>query len=120
MKRQCEHSGCSETDIQQYSWAVPVNGRSTVWLCLEHAIKTGFCVWCQTFGAGAEDYDFSPMEGYHHECYNELRAELGELDDDYDEDGAWDFYPAGWYDPDMDVADDGDTPTHTYIGPDGD
>lgn len=83
----CEFEGCRETKTEFYTYAaLDDGGQSGEWLCWEHAIEEGFCVWCGYFGAGDEDYDFSPMRGYHRDCYEALRYEIGE-------DGAeWDFY----------------------------
>lgn len=115
----CDEEGCTLTKTQQYFFPFPVDGESEdMWLCDEHVIDSGFCLWCHWFGAGSEDFDFSPMKGYHRECYDELRYECGETDDDDDEwDHDWDFYGKGWYDPDVPVPDDEDDPL-IYIGPD--
>ena len=54
--------------------------------CNEHAKKSGFCLWCGTFCAGIESFDFSGMPGYCSECVDDIKAEFGEYDDDYQED----------------------------------
>lgn len=116
----CEHEGCVSIETQEYhnSWAEPA---ITEWLCYDHAIEGGYCLWCQNFAAGSEDYDFSHFRGgavgYHVECFQELREETGEfeIEDGYE----WDMYGASWFDPDSGVSElePEDTPRETYIGP---
>lgn len=75
----CEEAGCASTDTDEYRWfTFDADQPQTTWLCYDHAITNGFCVWCQTFGAGSDDYDFSGHRGYHRDCWDELRAEAGE------------------------------------------
>lgn len=116
----CEEEGCQSFLTTEYHWLfAPPGEPKTIWLCGEHAVENGFCLWCRNFAAGSEDYDFSPLKGYHRDCYDELRAELGEDIVDGDEDD-WDFYyPAPWFDPASPVSElePPDTPTHRYIGP---
>lgn len=101
---ECEAENCTSTETQEYhnGFADP---EIIEWLCTEHAIDNGYCLMCQNFGAGSEDYDFSEFrgghKGYHVECWNDLRADAGEFDDEDDE-GWYDPYTEGWYDPDMD------------------
>lgn len=99
----CEHEGCISIETQEChnGFAEP---EIVEWLCAEHAVENGYCLYCQNFAAGSEDYDFSAYrgghEGYHASCWNDLRADAGEFDED-DED-FYDPYADGWYDPDMD------------------
>lgn len=118
IKHQCEEASCTSTETEQYFYFMAKPGEAdSTWLCAEHVIGSGFCLWCHQWGAGSEDFDFSPMEGYHRECYDELRYECGETDDDDEWDHVWDYYPANWYDEDVPVPDDEDDPL-IYIGPD--
>ena len=108
----CEHDDCTSTETQQFVY--PIGDEST-WLCDDHIADGGFCIGCHHFCAGTEDYDFSPLPGWCGECYDELRYETGEYDDD-DDYGIWDYYPHNWHDPDVDSS--GEDSTHTYIGED--
>lgn len=83
----CEHEGCTSLGAEEYQWPGEVDGKTSIWLCSEHAVETGFCLWCGHFGSGSEEYDFSPAKGYHRDCWDEFRYEAGEIDDedDYDE-----------------------------------
>lgn len=118
----CEHAGCTSADTDEYRiYTFESSEPLTEWLCFDHAITNGFCVWCQTFGAGSDDYDFSGHRGYHRDCWDELRAEAGEDIEDSDDEAEWDGweYPAAWYDPDSPVSalEPDDTPRSHYIGP---
>lgn len=96
----CEHEHCISIETQEYH---NPDG-TTEWLCFDHAIANGFCVWCQNFGAGEERFNFSEyhggQRGYHPECWQEFAYETGEDEDD----DPYNFTPylEGWYDPDMD------------------
>lgn len=79
---ECDYEGCPSLGAEMYQWPGEVDGSTTIWLCDEHAVEYGFCLWCGHFGAGCDDYDFSPVKGYHRDCYDELRYELGEVEDD--------------------------------------
>lgn len=85
----CEHEGCASLDTAEYHWPGEVNGRTTIWLCADHAVETGFCLWCGHFGAGDEEYDHSPARGFHRDCWDEARFETGEIDDQDNQD-VWD------------------------------
>lgn len=120
-KHVCEEPGCTETNTGEYTWPmVKLGERETIVLCHDHAIENGFCVWCMHFGAGSEEYDFSPMRGYHRDCYDELRYEVGDYDEeDEDEYGDYDFYPADWYragSAESELEPE-ETPREIYIGP---
>lgn len=119
MSHQCEYEGCTSTQTEAFEWPVVEPGEeSEVWFCYEHAIENGFCIWCNHFGAGSEDYDFSGHRGFHRDCYEELRYEAGEYDEDEDDDG-WDYYPANWYregSAESELEPE-DTPRDIYIGP---
>jgi hypothetical protein len=122
MSHQCEEENCTSTEAEAYIWPVTAPGeKEEVWFCHDHAIENGFCVWCRHFGAGSEDYDFSGHKGYHRECWDELRYEVGESDEDEDDDeyGDWDYYPANWNYPGSAVSElePDDTPRDIYIGP---
>lgn len=120
MTHPCEHEGCNSTQTEAFHWPLTAPGeKAESWFCYEHAIENGFCIWCNNFGAGSEDYDFSGHKGFHHDCFEELRYETGELDDE-DEDGdSWDYYPANWYRPGsaLSALEPEDTPREIYIGP---
>ena len=122
MSHQCEHENCESTDTDFYYYFMPDPGEPEgAWVCYEHAVDS-WCVWCSHWGAGSEDFDFSGHRGYHRECWDELRYETGESDDDEDDDwdeyDGWD-YNASWNDPGSSTSDiePEDTPRQTYIGP---
>lgn len=123
MSHKCEEENCTSMEAEQYEWPVTEPGeKSEVWFCYDHAIENGFCVWCHYFGAGSDDYDFSGHKGYHRECWDELRYEVGESDEDEYDDGYgdnWDYYPADWYRPGSAESElePEDTPRDIYIGP---
>lgn len=119
MSHQCEHEGCVSVQTELFHYPVIEPGDPPEsWFCYEHAIESGFCIWCNHFGAGSDEYDFSGHKGFHRECYEELRYEVGESDEDEDDD-AWDNYPANWYRPGSaeSALEPEDTPREIYIGP---
>lgn len=120
MNHQCEHEGCTSARTEAFYWPVVEPGeKDDVWFCYEHAIENGFCIWCNHFGAGSDDYDFSGHRGFHRDCYEALQHETGELDDEYDEGDDWDYYPTDWNYPDSAVSEiePEDTARDIYIGP---
>lgn len=121
MEHECEEQGCTSTDTEVYHWLFVKPGEpETSWYCYDHAIESGFCVWCRNFGAGGEDYDFSGHPGYHGECFEELRYDIGEYDEDeeFEDDFGFDYYE-DWYDPKSPLSEiePEDTPRTKYIGP---
>jgi hypothetical protein len=116
MSHKCEEEGCTSTQTEAFELPVVEPGEeSVVWFCYEHAIENGFCIWCNHFGAGSEDYDFSGHKGFHRDCYEALQYETGELDEGDD----WDYYPADWYRPGSAESElePPETPREFYIGP---
>lgn len=118
----CEGENCTITETYHCinQWLDADDPDYETWLCGDHAIEAGFCLWCGYLGIGGEDYDFSGVKGYHRECLDEIRAETGE-DDEFDDftmdDWGWGDYPNSWYDGSSLAELEGDEPTHTYIGP---
>jgi hypothetical protein len=54
-------------------------------LCGEHAAKAGYCCCCGQFCAGMTSFDFH-HPGYCDNCYDQIKADCGEDDQDDDED----------------------------------
>lgn len=53
-------------------------------LCGKHAAETGYCCCCGTYCAGMTSFDFH-HPGYCDNCYDEVRSDCGEDDDEWNE-----------------------------------
>lgn len=73
---------CSECGQRAASYTAP-DGTELL-LCDDHAILAGFCPGCHLVMAGADD-DHLARHGLCYECWQELRAETGELDEEWNE-----------------------------------
>jgi hypothetical protein len=94
---ECEEESCTSIEAREYHWLVVEPGESdVVWYCDDHAAEAGFCLWCGHFGAGSEEYDFSRHKGYHRDCFEEMRYDVG----DFDEEEDWYDDPYGYGDED--------------------
>jgi hypothetical protein len=84
---QCEHEGC--TNQGDACWGYMHELEPMGYYCDEHKYEEGFCVCCNTFNAGIESFDFGEhhhgMKGYCESCADQMKSELGEDDDYWDE-----------------------------------
>ncbi len=62
-------------------------------LCGKHAAEAGYCCCCGTFCAGSTSFDFH-HPGYCDNCYDQVKADTGEDDDDDYEGGYEGPYPS--------------------------
>lgn len=85
----CEEDGCNEEGVVYIYYDYETKGYEQFVFCYDHAYEFGFCPGCRYFLRGAEEWFDFDLGGVKmcYECTQELRTELGELDDD--EAGLW-------------------------------
>jgi len=82
---QCEYDGCPEEASAYTLHGVGEQGEDETHIfCIEHARDFGFCPGCGWFALGADD-DFMVRHGLCSDCYDGVRADMGEFDDPDDE-----------------------------------
>lgn len=55
-------------------------------ICFTHAKEFGFCAVCHAFYGGVESFDFGKSKFTCDDCYEELNADMGLQEDNYDDD----------------------------------
>lgn len=79
----CQRDGCHADASIYTAYNSDTNQEDRLTLCTEHAVELGFCAGCGYMVAGIEEHIFSMASlGLCAECMDELRAEMGEFDED--------------------------------------
>jgi len=73
---------CENKDELVETYTYP-DGETTLLACPGCAAEAGFCMVCGAFIAGSELDEHSMMIGVCYDCVLELKAEIGESDEDH-------------------------------------
>lgn len=80
----CSHFATVECRLDYFNEETDEWEEQIEWLCTEHAEENGYCMGCGTFIAGT-GMEFT-NNGYCDNCWDEIRSQWEEENDDFDED----------------------------------